>query len=364
MLEWVTAGLALLALIISTLSLWFTSLKGPDIVLCEEPDIAQEGIATDTFSRIVPDTIFCKTHLVFLNNGTVSGVLRLEAHFEPEKELVPFFKRSRFSLSIDGGPPQDVISPVSIGEKESRIISVNLTVELHDWKEYFSHEPVSRDEIHTVLCQAGKQNRRLSDFCTIMRTGMHWGKLSIRSYQTKRKYLFWTGMRQKDLVHDRYVGVLDEKLVKGFESCLRRWDNINRDAILVELGHIHELVGKLLLDPIDQNVGRLAGVTDLVSLETDLYDTLKSRCEGYGSRMAIVNFILRSIDLDSRLREYASKTREWNRKLNLLRENPLNPRLDEALRKDTHPLTKESHKISVEIASIQKMLQECYLPSS
>jgi hypothetical protein len=61
----------------------YTSLKGPDIVLCEEPKFSLRKTSRDIFDQFISHELFSEAHLLFLNNGTVSGVLRLEAHFEP-----------------------------------------------------------------------------------------------------------------------------------------------------------------------------------------------------------------------------------------------------------------------------------------
>jgi hypothetical protein len=363
--EWITPTLAFLAFIVSVLSLWHTSVKGPDIVLCERPEFALKRIPRRDFDYFIPDTLSSEAHLTFLNKGTVSGVLRLDPRFEPAEELNPFFDKASFSFSINNASPGEIMPFISIREKESCVISLGLRIGFHDWKEHFAHEPVPKDEICNVLRQADYQNRRrFDDFRETLKLGMHIGKLSIKSSQTMRKNVFWTKMAERDLVDDQYVGVVDEELIGGFESCAKKWDTLKPDAILTELRQIHECFHNMLLNPIDQNIRKLTQPGDLTALETDILDDLRRRCEDQGNRIAIVDFILRSMHLDSVLREYDSRIRVWNRKLNLLQEDRSSKSLEEALRKEMASLERESKHIYSEISWVQKVLRDCYLPSS
>lgn len=363
--ESITPLLAFLAVILSILSLWFTSLKGPDIVLCNKPEFASERIPRQTFERIIPDDLSCSGDLIFLNKGTVSGVLTVEARFEPANWLKPFFQSSRFSFKINGTPHEKSMPPIPIREKESSVVGISLWVELHNWKKYFEHAPVTEDEMRKVLCDADNENKsRFDGFCAKLEPSMPIVPIGIKSYQTMRKNLFWTRIDYKDLIVDQNVGVIREDLIDGFRSCDERWDTLEPDAILMELREIHRLLEGVMYKPIEENMKKLMGIVGGKTLNTDLFDELRRRYEGYDSRMAMVGFVLRSVNLESRLVGYDSRTREWNRKFNLFQEDQSNEALEEALKKEKVFLDEESGPIAVELKRVQAILQDCYLSRS
>lgn len=363
--ESITALLAFLAVTLSILSLWFTSLKGPDIVLCNKPEFTSERIPRRTFERIIPHDFLCSGDLIFLNKGTVSGVMTLEAIFEPANWLKPFFQSSRFSFKINGTPHEKSMPPMSIREKESSVICISLSVEMHKWKKYFEHAPVSKDEMRKVLCDADIENKsRFHGFCAKLEPSMPIGAIGIKSYQTMRRNLFWTSIDYKDLILAQNVGVISKELIDGFRSCDERWDTLDPDAILMELREIHRLLEVVMYKPIEENMKKLMGIVGGGTLNTDLFDELTRRCEGYASRMAMASFVLRSVNLESRLVGYDSRTREWNRKFNLFQEDQSNEALEEALKKEKVFLDEESGLIAIELSKVQANLQDCYLSRS
>jgi len=298
-MEWITAPLAFLALIISVLSLWYTSLKGPDIILCEEPSFVLEEIPREAFDHYIPHTLSSETRLLFVNNGTVSGVLRLNVSFEPTIELKPFFDKANFSFTVGADHHERTMPLISISEKESRMIVIRLSVELVNWKKCFADEPVPKDEIYNVLRKADWKNKqRFHDFCAVLKPGMHIGKVSIGSNRTVRGGLSGTKMIQRSLVSDLSTGVIAEDLMSNFRFSATKWDTIDPDAILTELRAIHDDFDRLLRAPLEQNIKKLMGL-ELGSLHTDLFLAIKRRCMGYDDRAAIVDFVIRSSGLDT-----------------------------------------------------------------
>jgi len=347
---------------VSAFTLYFTSLKGADIVLPEKPQFIQKTIQREDFDRFIPDSFDFEANLTFLNNGTASGVLRIDPFFESMKELAPFFKKTtfRFGLEPNKYTWSNSMPPISIHEKGSVVVYIQLTVEFHDWKKHFIHEPVPKEKIYEILCQADSENKkRFSDFCAVLKSGMHIGMVSIKSYQTTRKKT-----EERILVDSQYVGVLGEELIGNFRSWEKKWNTIDPDAILGELRQVHEYLDKELYKLVEQNLKRGMGLVEVASLETDLLDRVTRKFSRYDTRRAIIDFVLRSASLDTKLREYDLKTREWNRKLDLLREDPSNKTLEETLYKELDLLEKETGSLAVEIWNLQTMLQSCYLPTS
>lgn len=279
--------------------------------------------------------------------------------------MKPFFKNANFKF---GTEPYRYTSsrsmpPISIGDKESKVVHIELTVEFYDWKKHFDHKPVSKDRIAEVLCQAdGENKQRFSDFCATLRSGMHIGKISIKSHQTTGwRFRRSDKIRERTLVDDEHIGALDEKLIGNFRSWEKKWDATEPDVVLTELRQVCEHFDRELCKPVEKNLKILTRMEEIGSLETDILDTVKGRLHGDETRIGIVDFVLRSAQLDSRLKEYDSRTKEWNRKLSLVRDDP--PRLEELLRAHGPSLGEETERLGAEIASLQMMLRECYIPS-
>jgi len=349
--------MAFAAVIVSGLTLWFTSLKGSNIVLLERPLFIQKTIQRETFDRIIPDIVF-ETNLIFLNNGTASGVLRMDARFEPMNELAPFFKKDRFMFGTEFHryTASASMPPISIDEKDSAVIYIELTVEFHDWKRYFVREPVPKEQISEVLCQADSKNKkRFSDFCAILKNGMHIGTVSIKSYQTARKKT-----EERILVGSKHIGVLDEELISNFRSWETRWDTIDPHAILMDVQQVRESLEKELHECLMENFKTLVGLPEIGPLRTDLLDTVRRRFDGYESKKAIAEFVLRSANLDSVLSKYDLRTRDWNRRLNLLKEDPSKKTLEQSLIAEKDSLKTETASLVAEVTNLLNTLRECY----
>jgi hypothetical protein len=271
------------ALIVSTLTLWFTTLKGPDIDLCEKPVFSQE--VRGPFDAFIPDTILYSSNLVFLNNGTVSGTLGLDACFEPSKELAPYFKNATFQFGTEPHRYTSSASmpPISIADKESAVIYIESTVELHDWKKHFSHEPVSKEQIRDVLCQADRENKkRFSDFCATIREGMHIGTISIKSRQSTRRWFGFRSptMKEQIMIDGDPIGTFNEDLINNFRAWRKRWDTIDPNVILMELRPIRENLMKELSGPIEGNLKQLEGSDPNASLWSDLLRAVRNSAQG------------------------------------------------------------------------------------
>jgi len=354
---------ALAASSISALTLWFTSLKGPDIILCEKPDFDFDRIPKETFERIIPNHLSCGSDLVFLNNGTLSGVLRLDAHFQPAEEMKPFLDRARFTFGLgDHQSSPEPMIPLSIPEKESRIIGVNLSVDFHSWKKHFSHEPVSKEEIQRVLCQADKRNQqRFSDFCVALRNSKCIGKITVKSHQTSRHRIFWTTFKERILVDSQHIEVFDQELVGNFRSWEEKWNTVDPNAVLMELRSIREILEKELYERVEQNYKMLMGLQPMGQLYTNLLDETRRRFEGYEDQTAIIHFLFGSTQLDTSLQKYDHATKEWNQKLSLSREGPPNKKLEERLNTERQTLERESVCLAAAIRNLLETLKACYL---
>jgi len=134
--EWI----AIIALIVALLSFYFGSLKGPDIdwLKSESSRLNIKEIHRKD-QKYIPNKIeFDPAKFIFTNNGTRSGVIKLETIFEPLDELRPFFEGVDYIFRTDKTGSTSDMPYVSIPERESCIVDIGITVGLHSWKEYFS----------------------------------------------------------------------------------------------------------------------------------------------------------------------------------------------------------------------------------
>ena len=362
--EWITTIIAFIAFIVAVLSLWFSSLKGPDIDLCGSPKFIMEKIRWENLNYI-PDRIrFSPAQLIFINNGTRSGVIKLEVNFEPSDEFKPFFSRAGYIFKIGEKSWSDDMPHVSMRERESCIIEVEVRVDFHDWKEYFDSDPVSKDKIYDILCEADLVNfNRLSDFCSLLRPAMSIGKISINSVQTIRKNILWTRIGRKNLVRDLPIGSMDQEFIEGFKSCLAKWDDIKPNCILMKLEELRKDLSNYILTPLGDNLNKL-GQTPRMALRTDFWNDWKRKWEGYTHWKALIDFILKSLGLESKIADFCLKADGFNQDLRIFEEikstdSQQRQAKEWDLNKSAEILKNKIRQLTSEIESLQDILYRC-----
>lgn len=362
--EWVTTIIAFVAFIVAVLSLWFSSLKGPDIDLCESPKFVMEKIRWENLNYI-PDRIrFSPAQLIFINNGTRSGVIKLEANFEPSDEFKPFLSRAGYIFKIGEKSWSDDMPHISMRERESCIIEVEVRVDFDDWKEYFDSDPVSKEKIYDILCKADLVNfNRLSDFCSLLRPAMSVGKVTINSVQTIRKNILWTRIGRKNLVRDLPIGLIDQKFIEGFKSCLAKWDSIEPNCILMKLEALRKDLSNYVLTPLGDNLNKL-GQTPRMALRTDFWNDWKKKWEGYTHWKALIDFILKSSGLESKIEDLCLKADGFNQDLRIFEEtrstdSQQRQAKDWDLGKNAEIVRNKIRDIMSDIESLQEILYKC-----
>jgi len=365
--EWITTIIAFIAFIVAVLSLWFSSLKGPDIDLCESPKFVMEKIGWENLNYI-PDRIrFNPAQLIFINNGTRSGVIKLEIDFEPSEELKPFFDSADCVFKIGEKSSVGNMPHISIRERESCIIEVEIRVDFHDWKEHFSFDPVGKEEIYNILCKADLQNyHSLSNFCSIIKPGMSTGTVFINSIQTMRKNILGTKMSRKNLVRDLPIGLIDQEFIDGFKSCLEKWDDIKPNCILMKLREISNDLPTRILSPLTENLNKLENMPllEIGDVKTDFWNDWKRRFEGYWNTRALVDFMFGSLGLESKITDFCLKANGFNQELRILKEIGLTESLEGKakewnLRKLAEILKEKIRDIISDIEWLQEILRKC-----
>jgi len=365
--EWITTIVALVAFAVSVLSLWFSSLKGPDIDLVKISEKAFEKISKPEFSRrYIPYRIALHpVQLVFINNGTRAGVLRLKATFKSSKELEPFLDEIHYEIkgqtqAYSSRSEQTIVTePIAIRERETNVVTLSITVTFDDWKEHFNHEPVKKEQIYDVLCQADRQNReRLSTFCSNLKAGLYLGAVSIDSTQTTSR-LIRLGESDKHLVKNLQAGLIDNELRHDFKNALEDWDTIEPNRILQNISYVEQFLRKVresltyldLDKPLDQ----------IQHIALNELDYLESKFEAEKNSKAVYDFLLKSAGLDSRLPEFVFLFKRFREMHDRFREaQPIyQEKMKDSLSKYVGDLKKERDSLSIEVEAICEILYRC-----
>ena len=324
-----------IAAFVSALTLWFTRLKGPDIVLVNtlNEKIKVVDMRLERFVEDIPNWFKIEPiELVFANDGSRSGVITaIEAVFKPSPGFEPFFVdfHSNILSKLDISPATYYGTPVSIREGDNRVIELECTVSLVDWKYYWT-EPEIRDlnedvDIKGVVENVLKINRRkLASFLDFLHSGKPFGSLTLYLTFTSRKNWFWIALRRKELAAPIEVVNSFEDAIRAYETCLEDWDNrpSRLENALNEIPRIPELFAdhlKKISEALDQPV-KIDTIYNIPSL--------KQSWNNLNSKMKIHKFVmLREKDLMKRLEFVGLKINDFNRKANAARASSETARL-------------------------------------
>ncbi|MFC1505459.1 hypothetical protein ACFLQ6_00145 [Thermoproteota archaeon] len=359
--QWATSMIAFFAFIIATVSLWFGSLKGPDLVLCEIPSFELREIPKDNFKHYIPnDLSFLPIQLIFLNNGSRSGVLKLELSFKPSKILESHIDKFKYSIRINEvsfeKPPYIVIK-----ERESSIIEVRASLDLFYWKEHFHSNPVKEEDVKDVLTNADQLNEaRFETFCESLVSESKIGKISLNSRQTMKKWIFWTQLKDKNLFENLDAGTIDQKLIDNFKISMNKWDEIKPQYILMDVKEINNEIDKKLIDPLKNNHVKLMHIKERLSLETKILEGWKRSYDGYRSKKVIVDFISSCFNFEMMFSKYDSNAFRYNRMKDNLDEHSSEYTVSK-VKRQTRDLVTENELLIQKILGMKKILTSCYI---
>lgn len=223
-----------IAAAVSTLTLWFTSLKGPDIELVNtlSPKIQVEDTPLDRFVEYVPYWFALKPiELVFVNNGSKAGMITaLRVDFRPSREFEPFFEELSFEPEIELPRPKQADYPtqgvpVSIREGDNSVIRVKCTVDMIRWKDSRFQDIPEGSNIRVLVEGALEANRqKLASFLNFLYSGKPLGNLTLYITYSCRGWVK-IRLKTKQLVPPIEVVNSFKDAIKGYENCLKYWDN-------------------------------------------------------------------------------------------------------------------------------------------
>lgn len=359
-----------IAAAVSMLTLWFTRLKGSDIVLVNTLDekIKVIDMRLERFVVDIPSWFEINPiELVFANNGSRSGVITtIEPDFEPSPEFDPFFVDFRLNIEwkLETSPAPRYGIPISIREGDNRVIMLRCYIDTVDWK-YDWKGPEIRDlhndaNIKKVVENALEINRqKLAGFLGFLHSGKPFGSLTLYITCTGRKRWLWMALKQKKLANPKEVVNSFEDTIKGYEKCLENWDD-HRSGLEEALHKVPEIpdlfadklgtIQKVLIQPIKS--GAIYNISGL----RDSWANLNKKRE-------IQKFaMLREKDLMKRLEFVADEIDDFNRKANAARVSGETTRLVD-LENARVNLKQLAEEVLVDLRKLKEKLVKEVFPS-
>ena len=310
---------------VSALTLWFTRLKGPDIVLVNTPNEKIEVIEMyfERFVESIPYSFDIKpVELIFANNGSRSGVITaVEPVFKPSQEFEPFFVDFDHLITweLEISPTPRYGTPVSIREGDNRVITLKCTLKTVDWK-YDWTDP----EIHGLNYDANikrfventlKMNRqKLASYLDFLHSGKPFGSLTLYLTCTGRKRWFWMALKIKELAGPIKVVNSFDATIKGYEDCLENWDD--------RRSNLEEGLNRVPIIPnhFADRLKKISGVLDQPIKVDAIYNipSLRDSWKNLNMEKEIFKFfMIREKDLMKKLEFVTEKIDDFNKKANV-----------------------------------------------
>jgi len=359
-----------IAAAISALTLWFTRLKGPDIVLVNTLNEKIEVIEMyfERFTEGIPSSFDIKPiELVFANNGSRSGVIMaVESVFKPSQEFEPFFVDSRYQIAWESeiSPTPRYRTPVSIREGDNRVITIKCTLTTVDWK-YDWTDPEIHGLHHDADIKRFVENtleinrQKLTSYLDFLHSSKPFGSLTLYLTCTGRKRWFWMALKRKELASPIEVVNSFDATIKGYEDCLENWDD-RRSHLEEALNEIPK-IPKFFADKLQ----KISKVLDQPIKADAIYNILSLRdsLKDFNKQKEIHKFVmLREKNLMKRLEFVADKIDDFNKKVNVARLSGEATRLVEleTIRANLKQLVEEA---LVDLNKLKKKLAKEIFPS-
>lgn len=359
-----------IAAALSALTLWFTRLKGPDILLVNtlNEKIKVIEMYFQRFAEGIPFSFDIRPiELVFANNGSRSGVIMaVEPVFKPSPEFEPFLVdfRHRITWELEISPAPRYGTPVSIREGDNKVITLECSVKMVDWKYDWTDPEIHGlhydADIKRFVENALEINRqKLASFLDFLHSGKSFGSLTLYLTCTGRKRWFWMALKRKVLASPVEVVNSFEDSIKGYEDCLENWDD-RRSRLEETLNGVPGIPNlfadklKKISEALDPRIETHA-IYNILSLRDSLKD--------FNRQKEIHKFVmLREKNLMKRLEFLADKIDEFNKKANVARLSGEATRLVElkTIRADLKQLVEEA---LADLNKLKKKLAKEIFPS-
>ena len=312
-----------IAATVSALTLWFTSLKGPDIDLCNIPEAKIENPGSERFRGYIPYWFdLAPMLLVFSNNGSRGGVISsVSAQFQPSQGLKPFLKEFRSSNELQWpgvGDPSYRQLPVSIREGDNCVVRLKCTLFTLDLKDNLLIGQVSDiSNVRRIVEESLKYNyEQFTNFLRFLESGDSFGTMTLYMTFTSRRWLR-TRLETKKLAEEiEIANTFDTSTVNAFKSCLKDW-NLKRSRLEEYLQRIPKLFDNFIEQLKQNNIRLSQEITrehryNLSNLEDQWRQMAEQSSE-------VDNVILdRETDISEILRSVTSETKTFNDQVSLV----------------------------------------------
>lgn len=312
-----------IAATVSALTLWFTSLKGPDIDLCNIPEAKIENPRSERFREYIPYWFdLAPMQLVFSNNGSRGGVISsVSAQFQPSQGFKPFFDDFRSSDELQWPGVADSSYrqlPVSIREGDNCVIRLKCTLSTLDWKDNLLIGKVSDiSNVRKIVEESLKYNyQQFTNFLKFLESKEPFGTITLYMTSTSRRWLR-TRLETKKLTEQiEIANTFDTVTINAFKSCLKDW-SIKHSRLEEYLQRIPKLFDNFI-EQLKQNHTRLnqeitrGRIYNLLNLEDQWRQMEQQSSE-------VENVILnRETDTSEILRSVTSEIKKFNDQVNLV----------------------------------------------
>jgi hypothetical protein len=276
-----------IAVIVASLTLWYGLLRGPHIILFEQPTFKTQSLGPPRSEKpfiVIPYTADFDSTFILLNDGSRGGVIRFEIKFQPISEFKPFYVNSQFSLSLVRSDLQIRALPTDryypINDHESATLIPTIHIQFRDWREQLDYdsdclindEKQAQEYIYRTLCKANSKNFQMfKAFCMCLgidsdakdspQVQKKLGDLECSSFVTTREGLASTRIVPTNITNlpEKVPLYSDDMFTKAFADWLSKWVS----------GQIEENPVKISLEEIARSLDEPISILNdlLISLE-------------------------------------------------------------------------------------------------
>ena len=229
----------LISISISSITLWLTHFRGPDITLLKIPEfkVNDENLHQNIETHLRQGYIFKWVELepstfVFANHGGKSGTItNLDLHFVPHESFASFYESFHRDFSL--GKPIDMVRPplVTIKEGDNQYIEVKSTIYMIDWKDKALAEVLDPnlklDDIITKALEKSKE--KFEEFRNFLEKSQELGRVSCTITLTKGRLS--TGIKTEKLLENEPVTINCDKAISSLRNCVHRWESLGSTKV-------------------------------------------------------------------------------------------------------------------------------------
>ncbi len=219
-----------IAAIAALLTLWFTSLRGPDIELLSKKSASYTEDDFHSY-RMLSSINLRELELVFTNNGSRTGLIAgVNVELQPEAWFAKYYRgvKAEILASSQGqlNYPQAATSQtVSISRGSNKIVQLSCAISTTEWKVHPNELDPSLP-LGQAIRKGLDSNRGLfEEFVKALNDEHPIGKLSVTVTLTARKWGYKSVLRDRRIA-DYDLPPLSPKLKENFQKSLALWDDI------------------------------------------------------------------------------------------------------------------------------------------